>query len=173
MERLILKPIAHLDPLYSLLVTYAATLVIEGAVRLNYGSTGLPYSSPLPGGVNLGFMFMPWYRLWVVVFSIFTCLGTWLLIEHTKLGAYLRAANESPETVESFGINVPRMMTLTYAFGVGLAGLSGVLAAPIYQVSPSMGSTLMITIFAVVVIGGMGSIMGAILTVTCWGSSRA
>ncbi|KEJ95314.1 ABC transporter permease [Pseudosulfitobacter pseudonitzschiae] len=164
MERLILKPIAHLDPLYSLLVTYAATLVIEGAVRLNYGSTGLPYSSPLPGGVNLGFMFMPWYRLWVVVFSIFTCLGTWLLIEHTKLGAYLRAANESPETVESFGINVPRMMTLTYAFGVGLAGLSGVLAAPIYQVSPSMGSTLMITIFAVVVIGGMGSIMGAILT---------
>tara|TARA_R110002033_G_scaffold66617_1_gene117619 strand:- start:25025 stop:25903 length:879 start_codon:yes stop_codon:yes gene_type:complete len=164
MERLILKPIAHLDPLYSLLVTYAATLVIEGAVRLNYGSTGLPYSSPLPGGVNLGFMFMPWYRLWVVVFSIFTCLGTWLLIEHTKLGAYLRAANESPETVESFGINVPRMVTLTYAFGVGLAGLSGVLAAPIYQVSPSMGSTLMITIFAVVVIGGMGSIMGAILT---------
>ena len=164
MERLILKPIAHLAPLYSLLVTYAATLVIEGAVRLNYGSTGLPYSSPLPGGVNLGFMFMPWYRLWVVVFSIFTCLGTWLLIEHTKLGAYLRAANESPETVESFGINVPRMVTLTYAFGVGLAGLSGVLAAPIYQVSPSMGSTLMITIFAVVVIGGMGSIMGAILT---------
>lgn len=164
MERLILKPIAHLDPLYSLLVTYAATLVIEGVVRLNYGSTGLPYSSPLPGGVNLGFMFMPWYRLWVVVFSIFTCLGTWLLIEHTKLGAYLRAANESPETVESFGINVPRMVTLTYAFGVGLAGLSGVLAAPIYQVSPSMGSTLMITIFAVVVIGGMGSIMGAILT---------
>ncbi|WP_136637698.1 branched-chain amino acid ABC transporter permease [Pseudooceanicola onchidii] len=164
MERLILKPIANLDHLYSLLVTYAATLVIEGLIRQQYGSTGLPYNSPLPGGVNLGFMFMPWYRLWVVVFSVVTCLATWLLIEHTKLGAYLRAANQSPEIVESFGINVPRMVTLTYAFGVGLAGLSGVLAAPIYQVSPSMGSTLMITIFAVVVIGGMGSILGAILT---------
>ena len=164
MERLLLKPIASLDHLYSLLVTYAATLVIEGLIRQQYGSTGLPYNSPLPGGVNLGFMFMPWYRLWVVVFSVVTCLGTWLLIEHTKLGSYLRAANESPEIVESFGINVPRMMTLTYGFGVGLAGLSGVLAAPIYQVSPSMGSGLMITIFAVVVIGGMGSILGAILT---------
>lgn len=164
MERLLLKPIANLDHLYSLLVTYAATLVIEGLIRQQYGSTGLPYNSPLPGGVNLGFMFMPWYRLWVVVFSVVTCLATWLLIEHTKLGSYLRAANESPEIVESFGINVPRMMTLTYGFGVGLAGLSGVLAAPIYQVSPSMGSGLMITIFAVVVIGGMGSILGAILT---------
>ncbi|WP_428924799.1 branched-chain amino acid ABC transporter permease [Marinibacterium sp. SX1] len=164
MERLILKPIANLNHLYSLLVTYAATLVIEGLVRQQFGSTGLPYSSPLPGGVNLGFMFMPWYRLWVVCFSVFVCLGTWILIEHTKLGAYLRAANEQPEIVESFGINVPRMMTLTYGFGVGLAGLSGVLAAPIYQVSPSMGSSLMITIFAVVVIGGMGSIIGAILT---------
>jgi branched-chain amino acid transport system permease protein len=164
MERLILKPIANLSHLYSLLVTYAATLVIEGVIRQQYGSTGLPYSSPLPGGVNLGFMFMPWYRLWVVAFSAVTCLATWLLIEHTKLGAYLRAANQSPEIVESFGVNVPRMVTLTYAFGVGLAGLSGVLAAPVYQVSPSMGSTLMITIFAVVVIGGMGSILGAILT---------
>ena len=164
MERMILKPIANLDHLYSLLVTYAATLVIEGLIRQQYGSTGLPYNSPLPGGINLGFMFMPWYRLWVVVFSVVTCLVTWLLIEHTKLGAYLRAANQSPEIVESFGINVPRMITLTYAFGVGLAALSGVLAAPIYQVSPSMGSTLMITIFAVVVIGGMGSILGAILT---------
>ncbi len=164
MERLILKPIANLDHLYSLLVTYAATLVIEGLIRQQYGSTGLPYNSPLPGGINLGFMFMPWYRLWVMVFSMVMCLVTWLLIEHTKLGAYLRAANESPEVVESFGINVPRMMTLTYGFGVGLAGLSGVLAAPIYQVSPSMGSSLMITIFAVVVIGGMGSIAGAILT---------
>lgn len=164
MERLILKPIANLNHLYSLLVTYAATLVIEGVIRQQYGSTGLPYESPLPGGVNLGFMFMPWYRLWVVAFSVVTCLVTWLLIEHTKLGAYLRAANQSPEIVESFGINVPRMVTLTYAFGVGLAGLSGVLAAPIYQVSPSMGSTLMITIFAVVVIGGMGSILGSIVT---------
>lgn len=164
MERLILKPIHNLDHLYGLLATYAATLIIEGLIRQQYGSTGLPYSSPIPGGVNLGFMFLPWYRLWVVCFSFFVCLGTWYLIEHTKLGAYLRAANENPEIVESFGINVPRMITLTYAFGVGLAGLSGVLAAPIYQVSPSMGSSLMIVIFAVVVIGGMGSIMGAILT---------
>lgn len=164
MERLVLKPIHHLDHLYGLLATYAVTLIIEGLIRQQYGSSGLPYSSPIPGGVNLGFMFLPWYRLWVVVFSFAMCLGTWYLIEHTKLGSYLRAANENPEIVESFGINVPRMMTLTYAFGVGLAGLSGVLAAPIYQVSPSMGSSLMIVIFAVVVIGGMGSIMGAILT---------
>ena len=138
--------------------------VFEGLIRQQYGSSGLPYSSPIPGGVNLGFMFLPWYRLWVVLFSFAMCLGTWYLIEHTRLGSYLRAANENPEIVESFGINVPRMITLTYAFGVGLAGLSGVLAAPIYQVSPSMGSSLMIVIFAVVVIGGMGSIMGAILT---------
>jgi branched-chain amino acid transport system permease protein len=164
MERLVLKPIHNLDHLYGLLATYAVTLIIEGLIRQQYGSTGLPYSSPIPGGVNLGFMFLPWYRLWVVCFSFVVCLGTWFLIEHTKLGAYLRAANENPEVVESFGINVPRMITLTYAFGVGLAGLSGVLAAPIYQVSPSMGSSLMIVIFAVVVIGGMGSIMGAILT---------
>lgn len=164
MERLVLKPIHHLDHLYGLLATYAVTLIIEGLIRQQYGSSGLPYSSPIPGGVNLGFMFLPWYRLWVVLFSFAMCLGTWYLIEHTRLGSYLRAANENPEIVESFGINVPRMITLTYAFGVGLAGLSGVLAAPIYQVSPSMGSSLMIVIFAVVVIGGMGSIMGAILT---------
>lgn len=164
MERLVLKPIQHLDHLYGLLATYAVTLIVEGLIRQQYGSTGLPYSSPIPGGVNLGFMYMPWYRLWVVLLSFFTCLGTWYLIEHTRLGSYLRAANENPEIVESFGINVPRMITLTYAFGVGLAGLSGVLAAPIYQVSPSMGSSLMIVIFAVVVIGGMGSIMGAIVT---------
>ena len=164
MERLVLKPIHHLDHLYGLLATYAVTLIVEGLIRQQYGSSGLPYASPIPGGVNLGFMFLPWYRLWVVLFSFAMCLGTWYLIEHTRLGSYLRAANENPEIVESFGINVPRMMTLTYAFGVGLAGLSGVLAAPIYQVSPSMGSSLMIVIFAVVVIGGMGSIMGAILT---------
>ncbi|MEM5473046.1 branched-chain amino acid ABC transporter permease [Hoeflea sp. AS60] len=164
MERLVLKPIHHLDHLYGLLATYAVTLIVEGLIRQQYGSSGLPYASPIPGGVNLGFMFLPWYRLWVVLFSFAMCLGTWYLIEHTKLGSYLRAANENPEIVESFGINVPRMITLTYAFGVGLAGLSGVLAAPIYQVSPSMGSSLMIVIFAVVVIGGMGSIMGAILT---------
>ena len=164
MERTILRPLRGLDPLYSLLATFASVLIIEGLMRLEFGSSGLPYRSPMPGGVNLGFMFLPWYRGWVVVFSLAVCLGTWLLIEKTKLGAYLRAANERPEIVESFGINVPRMMSLTYAFGVGLAGLGGVLAAPIYQVSPSMGSNLMIVIFAVVVIGGMGSILGAILT---------
>ncbi|PWE28949.1 branched-chain amino acid ABC transporter permease [Pararhodobacter marinus] len=164
MEQTILKPLRHLDHLYSLLATFAAVLIMEGLMRLEFGSTGLPYASPLPGGINLGFMFLPWYRGWVVVFSLVVCIATWLLIEKTKLGAYLRAANERPEIVESFGINVPRMMSLTYAFGVGLAGLGGVLAAPIYQVSPSMGSNLMIVIFAVVVIGGMGSILGAILT---------
>ncbi|WP_293865577.1 branched-chain amino acid ABC transporter permease [uncultured Alsobacter sp.] len=164
MERLVLKPLQNLDHLYSLLATYSVALIVEGIVRQQYGSTGLPYQLPISGGINLGFMFMPWYRLWVVVFSLVTCLGTWLLIEHTKLGAYLRAANENPAIVESFGINVPRMVTLTYAFGVGLAALSGVLAAPIYQVSPSMGSSIMIVIFAVVVIGGMGSIIGAVAT---------
>ncbi len=164
MERLLLRPLQNLDHLYGLLATYAVALIVEGLVRYQYGSTGLPYENPIPGGINLGFMFLPYYRLWVVVFSIVTCVGTWLLIEHTKLGAYLRAANEKPQIVEAFGINVPKMMTLTYGFGVGLAGLSGVLAAPIYQVSPSMGSSLMIVVFAVVVIGGMGSIMGAAVT---------
>ena len=164
MERFVLKPLQNLDHLYSLLATYSVALIVEGIVRQQYGSTGLPYQLPISGGINLGFMFMPWYRLWVVVFSLVTCLGTWLLIEHTKLGAYLRAANENPAIVESFGINVPRMVTLTYGFGVGLAALSGVLAAPIYQVSPSMGSSIMIVIFAVVVIGGMGSIIGAVAT---------
>lgn len=164
MERFLLKPIAEFDNLYSLLITFAAALVIEGLIRQKYGSTGLPYAAPITGGVNLGFVFLPWYRLLIVVFSVVTCLGTWLVIEHTKLGSYLRAANENPDVVESFGINVPRMMSLTYSFGAVLAGLSGVLAAPIYQVSPSMGSSLMITIFAVVVIGGMGSILGAIMT---------
>lgn len=164
MERTVLKPLQDMDHLYSLLATYAVALIVEGLVRQKFGSTGLPYSTPISGGVNLGFVYLPWYRLWVVCFSLVTCIATWVLIEHTKWGAYLRAATEKPEIVESFGINVPRMVTLTYAFGAGLAGLSGVLAAPIYQVSPSMGSNLMIVIFAVVVIGGMGSIIGAILT---------
>lgn len=164
MERTILRPLQNLDHLYGLLATYAVALIVEGLVRQQYGSSGLPYASPIPGGVNLGFMFLPYYRLWVVLFSIVTCIGSWLLIEHTKLGAYLRAANEKPDIVETFGINVPRMVTLTYGFGVGLAALSGVLAAPIYQVSPSMGSSIMIVIFAVVVIGGMGSIIGAVAT---------
>jgi branched-chain amino acid transport system permease protein len=164
MERLLLRPLQRLDHLYGLLATYAVSLIVEGLVRYQYGSTGLPYQNPMPGGVHLGFMFLPYYRLWVVVFSIAICLGTWFLIENTKLGAYLRAANEKPQIVETFGINVPKMMTLTYGFGVGLAALSGVLAAPIYQVSPSMGSSLMIVVFAVVVIGGMGSIAGAAVT---------
>ncbi len=164
MERLVLRPLQNLDHLYGLLATYAIALIVEGLVRQEYGSTGIPYENPIPGGVNLGFMFLPYYRLWVVVFSLVTCIGTWLLIEHTKLGAYLRAANEKPQIVESFGINVPKMITLTYGFGVGLAALSGVLAAPIYQVSPSMGSGIIIVVFAVVVIGGMGSIAGAAVT---------
>lgn len=164
MERALLRPLQNLDHLYGLLATYAAALIIEGLVRQQYGSTGIPYDNPIPGGVNLGFMFLPYYRVWVVLFSAITCIGTWLLIEHTKLGAYLRAANERPHIVEAFGINVPRMVTLTYGFGVGLAALSGVLAAPIYQVSPSMGSGVIIVVFAVVVIGGMGSIAGAAAT---------
>ncbi|MBM3606083.1 MAG: branched-chain amino acid ABC transporter permease [Alphaproteobacteria bacterium] len=164
MERAVLRPLQHLDHLYGLLATYAVALIVEGLIRQRYGATGMPYPSPINGGVNLGFMFLPWYRFYVVIFSIVICLGTWLLIEHTRLGAYLRAANEKPDIVESFGVNVPRMITLTYGFGVGLAALSGVLAAPIYQVSPSMGTSLMITVFAVVVIGGIGSISGAIMT---------
>lgn len=161
MEWLLLRRLQNLDHLYGLLATYALALVIEGLIRNHYGATGMPYENPLPGGMNLGFMFVPYYRLWVVVFSLAVCIGTWFVIERTKLGAYLRAANEKPQIVESFGINVPKMITLTYGFGVGLAALSGVLAAPIYQVSPSMGSSLIIVVFAVVVIGGMGSIAGA------------
>ncbi|MEI5676812.1 branched-chain amino acid ABC transporter permease [Mesorhizobium sp. CGMCC 1.15528] len=164
MERLLLRRLQNLDHLYGLLATYAVSLIVEGLIRQRYGSTGIPYDNPMPGGMNLGFMFLPYYRVWVVVFSLVTCIGTWLLIEHTKLGAYLRAANENPNIVEAFGINVPKMVTLTYGFGVGLAALSGVLAAPIYQVSPSMGSNVMIVVFAVVVIGGMGSIVGAMAT---------
>jgi branched-chain amino acid transport system permease protein len=164
MERFLLRPLQNLDHLYGLLATYALALIVEGLIRQKYGATGIPYANPIPGGVSLGFMFVPYYRIWVVVFSLFTCFGTWYLIEHTKLGAYLRAANEKPQIVESFGINVPKMITLTYGFGAGLAALSGVLAAPIYQVSPSMGSSVMIVVFAIVVIGGMGSILGAIVT---------
>jgi branched-chain amino acid transport system permease protein len=164
LERYLLRPLQNLDHLYGLLATYAVSLIVEGLVRQKYGSTGIPYGNPIPGGVSLGFMFVPYYRLWVVAFSLVACIGTWYLIEHTKLGAYLRAANEKPHIVESFGINVPKMITLTYGFGAGLAALSGVLAAPIYQVSPSMGSSVMIVVFAIVVIGGMGSILGAIVT---------
>jgi branched-chain amino acid transport system permease protein len=164
LERVFLSRLYHLDHLYGLLLTFGLALIIEGLFRQRYGSSGLPYTNPIPGGVNLGFMFLPWYRGWVVVISLVVCLATWLIIEKTKLGSYLRAATENPTLVRAFGINVPRMMTLTYGFGVGLAALAGVLAAPIYSVNPIMGSNLIIVVFAVVVIGGMGSIMGSIVT---------
>lgn len=163
-ERLFISRLYHLDHLYGLLLTFGLALIIEGLFRRQFGSSGLPYANPIPGGTNLGFMFLPWYRGWVVVASLVVCLGTWFMIEKTKLGAYLRAATERPDLVQAFGINVPRMITLTYGFGVGLAALAGVLAAPIYAVNPVMGSNLIIIVFAVVVIGGMGSIMGSILT---------
>ena len=165
-ERLFLKRIQKLDHLYGLILTFGLALIIEGLFRNYYGSSGQPYGVPesLQGGRNLGFMFLPNYRAWVIAFSLAVCLGTWFAIERTRLGSYLRAATENPTLVRAFGINVPRMVTLTYGFGVGLAGLAGVMAAPIYNVSPQMGSDIIIVVFAVVVIGGMGSIMGAIVT---------
>jgi branched-chain amino acid transport system permease protein len=165
-ERLMLKRLYKLDHLYGLLLTFGLALIIEGAFRNKFGSAGLPYSMPesLTGVYNLGFMYLPKYRAWVILASLAICLGTWFLIERTKLGAYLRAATENPALVQAFGVNVPRMVTLTYGFGVGLAALAGVFAAPIYQVSPQMGSSLIIVVFAVVVIGGMGSILGSIIT---------
>ncbi|MBO0763988.1 MAG: branched-chain amino acid ABC transporter permease [Hyphomicrobiaceae bacterium] len=163
-ERLFISRLYHLDHLYGLLLTFGLALVIEGVFRSQYGISGLPYGNPLPGGTNLGFMFLPWYRGWVVVVSLAVCLATWFLIEKTRLGSYLRAATERPDLVQAFGINVPRMITLTYGFGVGLAALAGVLAAPIYAIKPDIGANLIIVVFAVVVIGGMGSIMGSILT---------
>ena len=165
-ERLMLSRLYKLDHLYGLLLTFGLALIFEGAFRQQFGSAGLPYSMPneLTGGYNLGFMFLPKYRAWVIVSSLAICLGTWFLIERTKLGAYLRAATENPTMVQAFGVNVPRMIMLTYGFGVGLAALAGVFAAPIYQVSPQMGSSLIIVVFAVVVIGGMGSILGSVIT---------
>jgi branched-chain amino acid transport system permease protein len=165
-ERLFLQWLYKLDHLYGLLLTFGLALIIEGTFRNFFGSSGLPYSVPpeLQGGQNLGFMFMPNYRAWVVVFSLAVCLTTWFVIERTRLGAYLRAATENPTLVRAFGINVPRMITLTYGFGVALAALAGVMAAPIYNVSPQMGANLIIVVFAVVVIGGMGSIVGAVVT---------
>jgi len=165
-ERLFLRWLYQLDHLYGLLLTFGLALIIEGVFRNFFGSSGLPYSVPpsLTGGQNLGFMFLPNYRAWVVAASLTVCLATWFVIERTRLGAYLRAATENPTLVRAFGINVPRMITLTYGFGVGLAGLAGVMAAPIYNVSPQMGANLIIVVFAVVVIGGMGSILGAIVT---------
>ncbi|MCH2242760.1 MAG: branched-chain amino acid ABC transporter permease, partial [Aquabacterium sp.] len=166
MERLLIRRIARLDPLYGLLLTFGLTLLIEGLFRSFYGVQGQPYPVPdaLRGATNLGFMILPNYRAWVVVASLAVCLGTWWVIERTSLGAKLRAGTENARLVQAFGINVPLMVTLTYGFGVALAAFAGVLAAPVLQVTPLMGSNLIITVFAVVVIGGMGSILGSILT---------
>jgi branched-chain amino acid transport system permease protein len=166
LERLFLRHMYRLDHLYGLLLTFGLALIIEGVFRQYYGSSGQPYTIPdaLTGGQRLGFMFLPNYRAWVIVASLVVCLGTWFLIERTRLGAYLRAATENPALVQAFGINVPRMVTLTYGFGAALAALAGVMAAPIQQVSPLMGSNIIVVVFAIVVIGGMGSIMGAIVS---------
>ena len=166
LERAMLQRLYRLDHLYGLLLTFGLALILQGYFRNRFGSSGLPYGIPpvLEGGHNLGFMFLPNYRGWVVVFSLAVCLLTWFVVERTKLGSYLRAATENPTLVQAFGINVPRMVTLTYGFGAGLAALAGVLAAPIYQVNPLMGADLIIVVFAVVVIGGMGSIMGSVIT---------
>jgi branched-chain amino acid transport system permease protein len=165
-ERTMLQRLAGLDHLYGLLLTFGLALIIQGVFQNYFGSSGLPYAIPreLSGGTNLGFMFLPNYRGWVIIFSLIVCLATWFIIEKTRLGAYLRAATENPALVRAFGINVPRMVTLTYGFGVGLAALAGVLAAPINQVRPLMGADFIIVVFAVVVIGGMGSILGSIIT---------
>jgi len=165
-ERLMLARLYKLDHLYGLLLTFGLALIIQGLFRNEFGSTGLPYPMPeaLQGGQNLGFMFLPNYRAWVIVASLGVCLGTWYVIERTKLGSYLRAATENAALTQAFGINVPRMVTLTYGCGVGLAAFAGVMAAPIYSVNPLMGEHLIIVVFAVVVIGGMGSIMGSIIT---------
>ena len=165
-ERTMLKQLYKLDHLYGLLLTFGLALIIQGLFRNEFGSSGMPYPAPeiFQGAFNLGFMFLPKYRAWVIVASLVVCISTWYVIERTKLGGYLRAATENPSLVQAFGINVPRMITLTYGFGVALAALAGVMAAPIYQVNPTMGADLIIVVFAVVVIGGMGSILGAIIT---------
>jgi branched-chain amino acid transport system permease protein len=165
-EKLLLKHLYDLDHLYGLLLTFGLTLIIEGVFRSFFGVSGMAYTVPdsLSGAINVGFMFLPIYRAWVVVISLVVCFGTWYVIEKTNLGAYLRAGTENPKLVQAFGINFPFMVTLTYGFGVALAALSGVLAAPIIQISPLMGSNLIIMIFAIVVIGGMGSILGSIFT---------
>ncbi|KFG67509.1 branched-chain amino acid ABC transporter permease [Microvirga sp. BSC39] len=165
-ERTMLSRLYGVDHLYGLLLTFGLALILEGAFRYWFGAAGQPYAAPaqLTGAVNLGFMFMPVYRGWVVIASLVICIGTWLLIEKTRLGAYLRAATENATLVQAFGVNVPLLLTLTYGLGAALAALAGVLAAPIYQVSPLMGTNLIIIVFAVVVVGGMGSILGAIVT---------
>jgi branched-chain amino acid transport system permease protein len=166
LEKFFISRLYKLDHLYGLLLTFGLALIIEGIFRNEFGSSGLPYRIPpeLSGAWDLGFMFLPVYRGWVVVAALALCLATWLIIEKTRLGAYLRAATENAALVQAFGVNVPRMVTLTYGFGVALAAVGGVLAAPIYSVNPQMGSNLIIVVFAVVVIGGMGSILGSIVT---------
>lgn len=165
-ERFMLRRLYSLDPLYGLLLTFGLALILEGLFHEQYGNSGSPYPVPdlLQGGVRLPFMYLPRYRAWAVVASLAVCFACWLVIERTKLGAYLRAGTENPRLVQAFGINVPVMRTLTYGFGVALAALAGVMAAPVYQVSPAMGSSVIIVVFAVVVIGGMGSIIGSIVT---------
>ncbi|MHB8764571.1 MAG: branched-chain amino acid ABC transporter permease [Deferrisomatales bacterium] len=166
LERTLLRRLYQLDHLYGLLLTFGLALILEGVFRQAYGISGLSYPVPplLQGGVNLGFMYLPIYRAWVVVASLVVCFATWYVIERTKVGAYLRAGTEKPQLLQAFGVNVPLLITLTYGYGVALAAFAGVLAAPIYQVNPVMGSNLIIVVFAVVVIGGMGSILGAIVT---------
>jgi branched-chain amino acid transport system permease protein len=166
MERFLIRPIANEDHLYSLLLTFGIALMLQGLFTHLYGSSGMSYSIPesLRGGTKLPFMYLPDYRLWIICASVVVCGLTWWMIEKTKLGAYLRAGTENPQLMQAFGINVPLIVTLTFGFGVALAGLAGVMAAPIYSVSPDMGSSILIVVFAIVVIGGMGSIGGAILT---------
>lgn len=166
MERFLIRPIANEDHLYSLLLTFGVALILQGLFTHLYGSSGMSYTIPdaLRGGTKLPFMYLPDYRLWIICASVVICGLTWWMIEKTKLGAYLRAGTENPQLMQAFGINVPLIVTLTFGFGVGLAGLAGVMAAPIYSVSPDMGSNILIVVFAIVVIGGMGSIGGAILT---------
>ncbi len=162
-EVFFLRRLYGVDDIYQLLLTFSVALMIEGTLRATYGSSGLPYANPIPGGVNLGFMFLPFYRGWVVMLSCAVCVAIWLAVERTQIGAYLRAATERPELVRTFGLNVPLLFTLTYGAGAALAALAGVLAAPIYQVNPGMGSNLLIIVFAIVVIGGMGSLLGSIV----------
>ena len=163
-ERFLLRRLYAVDHVYALLLTFGLAMLTEGAFRLNFGVTGVPYANPMSGGFELGATFIPAYRLWVILASLILCLSTWYFIERTKLGSYLRASHENSTLVRTFGINVPRMLMLTYGASVGLAGMAGVMAAPIYQVSPIMGNNLLVVAFAVVVIGGMGSIKGSIIT---------
>jgi branched-chain amino acid transport system permease protein len=165
-ERLFLRRLYGMDPLYGLLLTFGLTLIIEGLFHQQYGNSGNSYPVPeqLQGGANLGFMYLPLYRAWVVAVAVVVCFACWFIIEKTRLGAYLRAGTENPMLLQAFGVNVPLMFTVTFGVGVGLAAFAGVMAAPIYQVAPAMGSSLIIVVFAVVVIGGMGSIAGAIVT---------